>query len=237
MDELNIRRNIFANPQSNDKELIAAISNDPAKQKLADEMKAFDRDIASALNVPVPDDLYSKLILRQTMAGHQQEKRKSKIQYAIAASVTLVLGFTFQFTQFSSAYNSLGEQALAHVTHEEGHFENHTDSALSLASLNEKMAAFKGVFTESLGILISADYCRFDGEKSLHLVFQGKTSPVTVLVVPNNEALAFSANFANETHNGQSQHYEHTNIVVIGDKNESIAKWKNNINKHLTWKA
>ena len=42
------------------------------------------------------------------------------------------------------------------------------------------MVTFNGSFSESMGELIAADYCRFDGMKSLHLVFKGVTDTVAV---------------------------------------------------------
>ena len=60
---------------------------DPAKQKFVQDIDKLDDKIAQALNIPVPEDLCNKLILRQTMASHQQQKRKSHIRLAMAASV------------------------------------------------------------------------------------------------------------------------------------------------------
>lgn len=235
MDDLQFRRSILADPHSLEEALNEAIKLDPAKQKFVSDVSKIEDKIAKAMEVPVPDDLYNKLILRQTLASHKQHKRKTKIQYSLAASIALIFGLSFQFIQFSSAYQNIGEQALAHIEHEAGHFSNFTTNAVSLDVLNKKMAAFHGEFKESLGTLISADFCRFDGMKSLHLVFQGKTSPVTVFVVPDTEELAFTANFSTDELIGQSQHFEHTNIIVVGDKNESVQEWQNMINHKLNW--
>ena len=235
MDDLQFRRNILADPYDLDEAMKNAIKEDPAKQKIANDIDKLDTAIAQAMQVPIPDDLYNKLILRQTLESHKQKKRKNKIQFSLAASVALVLGLSFQFIQFSSAYTNIGDQALAHIDHEAGRFDNFSSKSISLDKLNKKMAAFKGSFSASLGTLISADFCRFDGMKSLHLVFQGKTSPVTVFVVPETEELAFTSNFSTQTLIGQSQHFEHTNIIVIGDKNESVQEWQNTINEHISW--
>lgn len=139
--------------------------------------------------------------------------------------------------QFSSAYTSLGDHAIAHVEHEAGHFSNDAEAKVSLTSLNKKMASFNGSFAESFGELMVAGYCRFDGIKSLHLVFQGKKSPVTVFIIPNDDQLSFSANFSNEALNGKSLRFNETNIIVIADKEESIQQWENAINENIRWSA
>ena len=97
------------------------------------------------------------------------------------------------------------------------------------------MATFDGNFSRTLGKLIFADYCRFDGMKSLHLVYQGKTSPVTVFIVPKNEQLSFSADFNDKKLFGSSMEFNHSNIIVVADKNESLGQWQQNISSTVSW--
>jgi len=137
--------------------------------------------------------------------------------------------------QFSSAYTNLGDYALAHVYHEIEQFSNDDENQVSLAYLNQKMTAFDGNFRKSLGKLISADYCRFDGMKSLHLVFQGLTNPVTIFIVPKNEQLAFSKKFNDESLYGESLSFKHANVIVVADKNESLNQWQRSIKDNITW--
>lgn len=235
MDELQFRRSIYADPKSQDEEILAAQQNDPAKKQFAKELAQLDDKIASALNVPVPEDLSNKLILRQTLASHQMHKRKKRIHLALAASVAIIAGLLINFVQFSSAYSNLGDHALAHVYHEQGYFSNNDKERVSLTSLNEKMADFNGSFSEQVGELLFADFCRFDGMRSLHLVFQGKTSPVTVFVVPKNDELAFSSKFNDTQLFGESLKFDNANVIVIGDKNEQLSTWQSTLNNTLSW--
>jgi hypothetical protein len=235
MDDLQFRRRIYADPTSLDKDIIAAQTSDPAKKKLAKDLCQLDEKIEQAMKIPVPDDLCHKLLLRQTLASHQQEKRKTRIHLALAASVAIVAGLVVNYMQFSNSYTNLGDYALAHVYHEQDYFSNTDDKRVSLTSLNDKMTTFNGRFDESMGELISAVYCRFDGMKSLHLVFQGLTGTVAVFVVPKEEHLAFSKEFSDENFQGRSLSFEHTNILVVADKSESISDWQRTINENVTW--
>ena len=235
MDDLQFRRTLYSDPKNKDEAIISAIQSDPAKQKFAEDLDKLDDKIAKALNVPVPDDLYNKLILRQTMASHQQQKRKGRIQLAIAASVAFAIGITFNIMQVSNAYNNMGDYALAHVEHEARYFSNNDDTQVTLASLNQKMAPFKGNFSSSFGQLISAEYCPFDGVKSLHLTFQGKTSPVTIFIIPSNNDLEFSNFFTDGVLNGESLKFEDAHIIIVGDKNEPLHQWRKNVNENVSW--
>ena len=239
MDDLQFRRGVYADPHNSDgtfsEEMLADINKDPAKLKFSQEIKQLDDKISQAFNVPVPDDLVNKLILRQTLASHQQQKRKTRVHLAMAASVALVVGLMINFMQFSSAYDSLGDYALAHVYHEENHFNNNDEASISLASLNQKMASFDGSFSSSLGTLISADYCRFDSMKSLHLVFQGKTSIVTIFVVPQNDSLSFESSFSDDKLIGRSQRFSKANVIVVADENEPLQQWQKAITDNIQW--
>lgn len=235
MDDLQYRRSIYADPTSQDEDIIAAQNADPAKKQLAQELYLFDEKIKKALKVSVPDDLCNKLLLRQTLASHQQEKRKSRVHLALAASVTIIAGLVVSYLQFSNSYTNLGDYALAHVYHEQNDFYNEDNNRVSLTSLNKKMSTFNGSFSESLGELISADYCRFDGMKSLHLVFKGVTDTVTVFVVPKAEHLAFTNKFSDNNLQGESLGFKDANILVVADKNESLALWQRNIKNKISW--
>lgn len=235
MDDLHFRRSIYADPNNQDDDMLAALESDPAKKQLAQDLYQFDEKLLQALKVPVPDDLVNKLLLRQSFASHQQEKRKSRIHLALAASVAITAGLIVNYFQFSSGYSDLGDYALAHVYHEQNYFSNSDSKRVDLTTLNKKMTAFSGSFTDSMGELIAADYCRFDGIKSLHLVFQGLTDIVTVFVVPKQEHLASIAKFSDGKLQGESLNFKNTNILVIADKNESLSKWQGLISKNITW--
>jgi hypothetical protein len=235
MDDLQFRRSILADPKDRDDAINEAINNDSAKRKFAQDIDSLDDKIAQAMNIPVPDDLYNKLILRQTLASHQQQKSKTRVRLAMAASVAFVMGLTVNFMMFSSTYKNLGDYAIAHVHHEASHFSNNDSPTVTLASLNDKMSAFKGSFDSTFGTLIFADYCRFDGSKSLHLVFQGKSSPVNVFILPDDEAIEFVANFENDELQGQSLHFNHSNVIVVGDKQEPMKQWQERVSKNITW--
>ncbi len=235
MDDLQFRRSIYADPHSDNEELAHAKATDPTKKKFAQEIEQLDEKILNALKVPVPEDLSERLILRQTFKSHQQEKKKKRFHLAIAASVAFALGLTVNMMHFSNAYDNVGDYAFAHVAHEAEYFSNNGEANVTLASLNKKMASFNGTFGDKLGELMFADFCRFDGMKSLHLVYKGENSPVNVFIIPKNDHLAFNSDFANSDLQGKTQRFKDANIIVVGDKNEPLQKWQQNIKENVSW--
>jgi len=235
MDDLEFRRRIYANPKAKDDKIIAALAQDPAKKKFAQELDALDEKLAKAMKVPVPEDLCDKLILGQTLASHQQQKKSKRVHYAIAASIAAVFGITLSFLQFSHSYNSVGDYAIAHTHHEAQYFTNATPANVTLAALNDKMATFGGQFDASIGELIMADYCRFDGMKSLHIVMRGESAPVNIFVVPNSEHLSFSESFSQGDLRGSANVYRNSKIIIVGDKSESIKTLQRKVNSNISW--
>ncbi|MGB1199089.1 MAG: DUF3379 family protein [Thalassotalea sp.] len=235
MDDLQFRRSLYADPKNSDDELLAALAKDPAKQKFAQELNALDEKIAQALNVPVPDGLAQQLMLKQSLASHQQRKRKTRVQLALAASIAMTFGIAFSLMQFSPAYTSLSDYAFAHVEHEAQYFNNNDQARVSLASLNQKMSSFDGAFTSAFGELIAVNFCRFDSVKSLHLVFKGQSSPVNIFVVPNNEYLNLNEHFENSKMQGLVNTYANNKIIIVGDKREPLKDWQASINQKVRW--
>lgn len=235
MDDLIFRRSIYADPKTSDPEILQAIENDPQKQKLADNLNQFDDKIFDALAVDVPSDLANKLMLRQTMVDHTKQKKKTRIHLALAASVVFTIGVTMNMFQFSSAYNNLGDHSLAHVHYENSSFKNMATGNITLESVNKRLATFGGNFTNLVGEVISADFCRFDGIKSLHLVFQGENSPITVFVIPHENSLTAKNEFSDAKYDGKSIQYVQGNVVVITEKDESVSDWQSKINQNIEW--
>ena len=235
MDDLQFRRNVYADPSHLDDETRQAIKEDANRESFVSELEALDQDIKQALDIDVPEDLKSKLILKQTFVSHRQQQRKKRVHLALAASVAFVMGLSLNFMQFSSAYNTLSDHALAHVYHEDGVFSNQMSANVTLASLNNKMETFDGSFNGQIGELISAEYCRFDGMKSLHLVYKGITSPVTVFIIPQNKDLEIESSFADENFKGRAVSYQNSNVVIIADENEKLNKWQENVESNIRW--
>ena len=76
MDDLEFRRKVYEQPANNDQTILDAAAQDPAKQQFLDELKALDSKINAAVDIPVPNGLAHKLILKQSLASHQQQQRK-----------------------------------------------------------------------------------------------------------------------------------------------------------------
>lgn len=234
MDELTFRRRIYANPDDNEQDIIEACKQDPAKAKFKAEMQAFDKSIASALNVEAPDNLADRVLLSQTIDFQKAQKKKSRVHLALAASVAFAIGLTFQMVSFSPRHDSLAEHALAHVHAEANHL--HEDDLYSQQDVNLKLASFGAEFTEQIAPIKFASFCRFGGVKSLHLVLEGDEYPVTVFIVPDDSGLKQSESFSDNEFKGDAIQMQNADMLIVTDKNDSLEKWRNKVQTAIRWK-
>ena len=235
MDDLEFRRTIYSDPKSNDLELKNAAAADPARQDFWDELKLLEAKLEKASKVEVPEGLANRLILRQSMQDFRQKKTKSRIRFALAASIAFVCGVSFTLWQQQNTVN-LSENALAHV-YEEGSHALDADENLSIEQVNLKLANYGGQFTQALGHIYYANFCDFDNVKSLHLVMQGENGKVSVFLIPHKGEYSSEQDFYDDKLHGQSVEYGKASLIMLGDKGKSFEQLKSKISKSLTFSA
>lgn len=210
---------------------------DPKKQKFVEEIKTLDNSIARVLNVDVPADLENKLLLRQSFARSAQSTKRRRVHLALAASVVFALAATLSYVQFTPVHSNLGDYALAHVYHEADHFNNGLTQRVNLTDLNQELSDYGASFVSSIGEVIASKHCFFDGMDSLHLVLKGKNAPVNVFITPKAEHLVFKDKFADEYLNGQSIEFKQANVIIVGDKSESLSQWQQQIKDKIRFQT
>lgn len=199
MDELEIRRRLLANPKDEVDDL------SPADKQLQAELMAMDKQIISALQIPVPANLADRLLFNQP--------KRRYWPFALAASVALVSLLSFQAYDLNNRADNIGLQALHHVRHELAALQSTDD--IPLSEVNQLLAEVGGNLTTGDYAVRYARFCDFEGTRSLHLVFAKEDGLVTVFVVPKNHGLKTSPVFSDPQFFGKSQQFAHAEIVMV----------------------
>lgn len=222
MDDLEFRRRVYAQPAKNDQSILDAAAQDPAKQQFLDELKELDGKISSAVDVSVPDGLAHKLILRQSLESHQQQKRNSRLHIALAASVAFAVGLSFTYLQSSPQSLHISTNALNHMYHEI-EYTSSADENLELSAVNAKLASFGGKLREPFERIFFANYCYFEKNKSLHIVLAEGDKKYTVFVTPRSKDEVFQAEFEDDNFYGKAWQTKDVNVVVLAEKDQALA--------------
>ncbi|WP_028117479.1 DUF3379 family protein [Ferrimonas senticii] len=215
MDDLEFRRRLLADPHD-DQIANSDSNNSPQRQQFVQEVRQLDASIDRALDIAVPEDLAERLLLRQNLAVHQQSRRRHRWQLAAAASVAFAVGLSF--TVFNNQPQDLGLHALAHMDHEASFIAN-VDEQVTLASLNHKMQPLGGTLTALPGSVRYANYCDFDGVRSLHVVMDTEHGQITLFVIPSQDGNTLPKQFDNDRYHGMGldTHNLHLALVAEGE--------------------
>lgn len=236
MDDLEFRRALLADPKCSDPAILEAIASDSQKQAFSQELKRLDQKMTQASQIKVPDGLAHRLLLRQSMAAHKQQRSKRRYaQFAMAASVAVAFGISFMLWQPTQRVLSLSEHAIAHVEME-GDYALGANEDISIQQVNLKLARFGAEMTNQVSQVYYANYCDFNNVKSLHLVMQGESGKVSVFIVPHQQDFK-----ADDLHQGkwtsQSVDFSKASLVVVSEQTADVSRMKEKLSESLIFSA
>ena len=200
----------------------------------------FEQRIARALELPVPElsmpelpEIDSDKVVGIKSATKPRRRGVAPVWLAMAASVALVAIVGVRMFGDVTEYDSLSEEILAHLDHEP-YALRVTDEAVSDARLTRIVPSNLATLDHSAGLITYAQNCKIRGEVSPHLVIQGKSGPVTVILMP--QVGVQSA----ETIEGESIHgvilpVGDGSIAIIGEKDEDLEPIQRSIIDSVAW--
>ncbi len=236
MDELEVRRRLLTDPYHLSPEQVQQLQLDAESQQFHQDVLELDQQIRELLSPPVPKALENTLLMQQHKHKQQQQKRFYQNLIALAASVAFLAGFALNWSFFLYGSQSLGENSLAHVYHEEPYMQ-HMTTALSLSDVNMKLADFDAELSSAEHAVVFANYCNFRGTRSLHLVVETEQGLMTVFVVPKENSLNFEAQFHDDKYQGRSVATHKAILVMVSDKAEVLQQGEQQFLKNLQFKA
>ena len=142
----------------------------------------FERRLREAVNVDVPENLASRILLKQSFEAHTERHWwRSPRTYALAASMLLVVGLATLGLQSYLQQRHLSEEFVALVTG-----APHALAADKSINSKEISAALQPTGLDlagDIGDVTFAGRCLVRGKLSGHIVLQGDTAPVTVFLI------------------------------------------------------
>ena len=237
MDELEIRRRLFADPNDSSQDVLDACEVNPKVESLKQELVEFDQELKKAFEIDAPENLAERILLNKQL---KDKKRKSPFfskHFAIAASIAGLFAITISlFSPFSERQTYIVEHALAHYMAEVDHIP--TDESSTLSNLNSQLASFGASLSEqitAIGQIKFSSFCTFQGTRSLHIVFNDGERDVTVFVVPSNSGLLNQNESSIASFVGKNTRILDTDVVVISDNAPTTDTWINQIKGAIRW--
>ena len=245
MNDQEFLERAHANPHDDSPEFTEAVAGNPERQQLLDELKQFDAELKSGLeSVAAPQDLKQalldipegKLHPDTEVAAANDSFWRRNFQYA--AALFLAVG-VFAIVQQNSV-NAMEAMVFNHIYSEIDFLED--DSPVTLDEVNAVMAVRMGSefaateAMENLQINVTED-CWVDfeeGVQGVHMVMNGEAGAVTVFVIPN-EPVEGEMTIADSRFAGLISPVPGGNLVVIGEKEESLSMYSNLLAANINW--
>ena len=234
IDCLEYRRQIGADPEHLDAAASAHRETCQACSSYTDRQLALSAKLRIALSVPLPDVDGSPYTITEPNESAVDEANGATRQYAwigIAASLTLGLGLALTAWHWGPQ-GSIGHDLVAHVLHEEATLVS-TDKAVPVKSLNAVLRDTGASMSEDQ-LVSYARTCVFRGRRVPHLVVQGESGPVTVMILPDVSVDAPSE-FSESGYFGTLLPTESGSIAVISGETSDIEPVASSISDALSW--
>ncbi len=179
MNCMGFRRAHAFPPASQDAEALAHRRDCAACDAFARRQADFERRLAEAARLPVPEGLASRVLVAHGMALEGSRRvRRSRLRAALAAVATLGLIASW----LGLRPEPLARAVLGHIDAEPSHLSDRRD--LSREQVNAVLAPLAIVIDEGLGRVDYAGTCPIRRGLGGHLVLPGSRGPVTVLLMP-----------------------------------------------------
>lgn len=246
MDDLEFRQRALANPRDTSPAFLEAAKRAPERRRFLDELLRFEQGLETALRIPAPPGLWKKLRTPPRLPAApaandglaiEAPARRRRFAWLAPAAACLFIAFgaVLDVWPAARADSRLEREIFAHIYRELSYLGMNDD--VSLATVNLYMAAVGGRLLDSKEIarlkVEVADDC-WVRANTVHLVLEGERGDVTVLVIRNSPVKReFPIDDARFT--GLVTPTRGGNLVVLGEKQEPISRFRTLFANNLDW--
>lgn len=194
----------------------------------------FEMRLEDAMHVDLPQNLSSRILLKQSFEKPASSLVWRRRLYALAASVLLALGLIGAMSYIRNLPPPL-EREVVHLINQ----ATHTLQDRGPVNTAELVAQLRPVGFEVDGQipdLTFAGRCYVRGKLSGHLVMKGNLAPVTVLLM-SNETVTRRVSFASGAWQGVIVPSGRGAMAVVGVPGEALEGFEDRIRAAVRWPA
>lgn len=210
-------KKLLEDPYTTDKQFHEHRSGCDRCQTRFEDVNRMEEKFLNALEQDVDQDFVKKLE-RQLIENIRQQRRRNRKLVAIAAGVLLMVTsgiLSFNLYQKSS----LTDFVLAHIDHEIEQLQSTT--RVSKVELERYFEKFNSHYLNALEDITYIERCWMRTGFGLHLIFQGRNGPVTLLLMPN-ESVSNLLMVQAEEFQGKVYSHREGSFALVGQRGEPI---------------
>ena len=200
------------------------------------EMQALDETIGRALRLDVPELHIPDLDDVQTdnVVALHSRRVSPPAWLAIAATVLVAAMLGVRFAGNQGVTGNLAEEILAHVQGGEQYALQVSDVRVSDERLVSVVPANIARMDHDDGLISYATTCVINGKDTPHLVIQGRSGPVTILLMPE-EHISEAIELIGERLEGVIIPVGKGSVAILGERDEPLKLIEQKILNSVTW--
>jgi len=235
MDDILFRHTATATPNEKSEKFLQRLADSDSDKAFVKQAKQFDADLQALLKIDLPDDLSDKILLEQSFVLENERRTSGRWHIAIAASIAFIIGISLPLlNNFNPSPLDIGEVAMQHVK-AEYYFTAQSNERADLKMVNAKLARYGAKAHDELGDVTYVNYCNFKGTPALHMVMQGEKGQITVFVVPGDANFIETEKFNNQHLKGITEKMGNSNVVIVGERDESLQTIQQAMQNNIQW--
>lgn len=193
----------------------------------------FERRLREAVNIDVPENLASSILLKQSFQAHPRASWwRQPRTYALAASIVLVVALAFMGLTSHLEQRRLSEEFVALING--APYALSTTKPVSSSEISAALAPAGVDLAGAIGEVTFAGPCIVRGKISGHIVVQGETAPVTVFLI-KEQLVADRATIRSDHYSGIVMAQGTGTIAIVGSPGEALEKVETRVRSAIRW--
>jgi len=226
MNCLECRRELLIDPRNETVDLISHINSCQPCSHEREQLLALENALESSLDFAIPEGLEDRVIAISRDESKTNKTRSGPFGrrvWQMAASIILGIGLVVylglnQYSPLSNAY-ALENTVINHITDELNQLHGSHD--ISQKKLGNIMLSINTQAKDNIGKINYASNCQIRKNAGAHLIVNGESGPVTVLVMPG-EHIDKDINIRSSRFDGAIYSTVYGSLAVVGEKGEHI---------------
>ena len=233
MNCIEFRRALLTDPSGADPAFADHRRRCPECADAVERSAHFERRLVEAINIDVPENLASRILLKQSFEPRTKGSwwRRSRV-YALAASLLLVLGLVGLQLNSQLQERRLSEEFVALVNG--APYALATSKPISSREISATLEAAGLDLQGSIGDVTFAGRCLVRGKISGHIVVQGDTAPVTVFLI-SEQLVASRATINSDFYSGVVLPQGTGTIAIVSAPGESLEQVEAQLRSAIRW--
>lgn len=235
MNDQEFHERLWAHPEDDAPEFLDAARSSQERESVWHDARRFNRRVQEiARRVQAPEELRDTLLRIPDQAANDD----SFIRRILPVAAVLLLAISIGLYYKPEVNAALANDIFSHIYMEEPFYGD--GSMLALADVNARMGTvLDGMRIEpgSAGGNFEVTFakpCYIAKQVAMHLVINGKTGPVNLVMIPS-QVVDKEMRIADQNYVGTITPTSGGTLVVIGSRQEPIAEYKDAMASTLNW--